>query len=140
MDVHREFAQLAVVEDALVRDEGWIGVTPEELRQWAGSLHRDDEAPEALCADGGRAWYVCTPEIEMPAVDGRPGRAVRPGLAGFTAELLRLDAVTGAAERLCDLEGPALEGCARRRQIVGLPGRGTRERAKTPFHGCGAWT
>jgi hypothetical protein len=29
MDVHREFAQLAVVEDGLVRDEGRIGVTPE---------------------------------------------------------------------------------------------------------------
>ena len=28
MDVHREFAQLAVVEDGLVRDEGRIGVTP----------------------------------------------------------------------------------------------------------------
>ncbi len=28
MDVHREFAQLAVVEHGLVRDEGRIGVTP----------------------------------------------------------------------------------------------------------------
>jgi hypothetical protein len=28
MDVHREFAQLAVLEDGLVRDEGKIGVTP----------------------------------------------------------------------------------------------------------------
>ena len=32
MDVHREFAQLAVLEDGLVRDEGKIGVTPEALR------------------------------------------------------------------------------------------------------------
>ena len=31
MDVHREFAQLAVLEDGLVRDEGKIGVTPEAL-------------------------------------------------------------------------------------------------------------
>ena len=29
MDMHREFAQIAVVEDGLVRDEGRIGVTPE---------------------------------------------------------------------------------------------------------------
>ena len=35
MDVHREFAQLAVLEDGLVRDEGKIGVTPEAFRQWA---------------------------------------------------------------------------------------------------------
>jgi transposase len=43
MDVHREFAQLAVVEDGLVRDEGRIGVTPEALRQWAGDLRPDDQ-------------------------------------------------------------------------------------------------
>jgi hypothetical protein len=28
MDVHREFAQLAVVEDSVLRDEGRIEVTP----------------------------------------------------------------------------------------------------------------
>jgi len=32
MDVHREFAQLAVVEDGIVCAEGKIGVTPEALR------------------------------------------------------------------------------------------------------------
>jgi transposase len=36
MDVHREFAQLAVMEDGLVRDVGRIAVTPEALREWAG--------------------------------------------------------------------------------------------------------
>ena len=40
MDVHREFAQLAVVEDGLVRDEGRIGVTPEALRGWAADSPR----------------------------------------------------------------------------------------------------
>jgi len=50
MDVHREFAQLAVVEDGLVRDEGRIGVTPEALRQWAVGLHADDQV--ALEATG----------------------------------------------------------------------------------------
>src|SRR3954451_17803209 len=43
MDMHREFAQLAVVEDGLVRDEGRIGVTPEALRQWAAGLRTDDQ-------------------------------------------------------------------------------------------------
>lgn len=39
MDVDREFAQLAVLENGLVRrDEGKIGVTPEALRQWAEGL------------------------------------------------------------------------------------------------------
>lgn len=50
MDVHREFAQLAVLEDGLVRDDGRIGVTPEALRQWAVGLRADDEV--ALEATG----------------------------------------------------------------------------------------
>jgi transposase len=43
MDVHREFAQLAVLEDGMVRDEGRIGVTPEALRAWAAGLRADDQ-------------------------------------------------------------------------------------------------
>jgi transposase len=43
MDVHREFAQLAVLEDGLVRDEGKIGVTPEALRAWADELRPGDQ-------------------------------------------------------------------------------------------------
>ena len=43
MDVHRSFAQIAVVEDGLCRDEGRIGVRPEDLRAWATTLEPDDE-------------------------------------------------------------------------------------------------
>lgn len=43
MDVHRSFAQLAVVEDGVCRDEGRIGVRPEDLRAWAATLEQDDE-------------------------------------------------------------------------------------------------
>ncbi len=43
MDVHRSFAQLAIVEDGLCRDEGRIGVKPEDLRAWALTLSPDDE-------------------------------------------------------------------------------------------------
>ena len=43
MDVHRSFAQIAVVEDGLCRDEGRIGVRPEDLRAWAARLDPDDE-------------------------------------------------------------------------------------------------
>jgi transposase len=50
MDVHREFAQIAVVEDGVVRDDGRIGVTPEALRGWAQMLRADDEV--ALEATG----------------------------------------------------------------------------------------
>lgn len=43
MDVHRSFAQIAVVEDGICRDEGRIGVTPEALREWAATLDPGDE-------------------------------------------------------------------------------------------------
>jgi transposase len=43
MDVHRSFAQLAVVEGGLCRDEGRIGVRPEDLRVWAATLEPSDE-------------------------------------------------------------------------------------------------
>lgn len=44
MDVHRSFAQIAVVENGLVRDEGRIGVRPEDLREWAAEfLEPEDE-------------------------------------------------------------------------------------------------
>jgi transposase len=43
MDVHRSFAQIAVVEAGLCRDEGRIGVKPEDLREWAMTLQPDDE-------------------------------------------------------------------------------------------------
>lgn len=44
MDVHRSFAQIAVVEGGLVRDEGRIGVRPEDLREWAEVfLEADDQ-------------------------------------------------------------------------------------------------
>ena len=42
MDVHREIAQLAVVEDGLGHDEGRIEVTPEALRAWAVDLPAGD--------------------------------------------------------------------------------------------------
>ncbi len=43
MDVHRTFAQIAVVEDGLCRDEGRVGVRPEDLRAWAATLEPEDE-------------------------------------------------------------------------------------------------
>ncbi len=43
MDVHRSFAQIAVVEGGICRDEGRIGVRPEDLREWAETLRPDDE-------------------------------------------------------------------------------------------------
>ncbi|MFL5860734.1 MAG: IS110 family transposase [Solirubrobacteraceae bacterium] len=50
LDVHREFAQVAVWEDGLVRQIGQITLTDESLRIFADSLGPEDEvAIEATC-------------------------------------------------------------------------------------------
>jgi transposase len=50
MDVHREFAQIAVWEDELVRQAGQIALTDEGLRIFADSLGPEDEvAIDATC-------------------------------------------------------------------------------------------
>src|SRR5664279_1551850 len=50
MDVHREFAQLAVWENGKVRQAGQIGLTAEALRVFCDSLSAEDEvAIEATC-------------------------------------------------------------------------------------------
>src|SRR4051812_50211503 len=50
LDVHREFAQVAIWEDGLVRQAGRIAATPEALRLFADSLAPSDEV--ALEATG----------------------------------------------------------------------------------------
>ncbi|MCA1699260.1 MAG: transposase, partial [Actinobacteria bacterium] len=50
LDVHRDFAQVAVWQDGLVRQAGRIDTTPEALRLFAGSLAPTDEV--ALEATG----------------------------------------------------------------------------------------
>ncbi len=50
LDVHREFAEVAIWEDGLVRPAGQVKTTPEALRLFAESLCIDDEvALEATC-------------------------------------------------------------------------------------------
>src|SRR3954454_24539021 len=50
LDVHREFAQIAIWEDGVVRQAGRIATTPEALRLFADSLAASDEV--ALEATG----------------------------------------------------------------------------------------
>src|SRR3954469_4922036 len=50
LDVHREFAQVAIWQDGVVRQAGRIAATPEALRVFADSLAPSDEvALEATC-------------------------------------------------------------------------------------------
>jgi transposase len=50
LDVHREFAEVAIWQEGVVRPAGRIGTTPEALRLFAESLCKQDEvAIEATC-------------------------------------------------------------------------------------------
>jgi transposase len=68
MDVHREFAQLAVVEDGLVRDEGRIGVTPEAIREWAADLRLDDEVALEATGNSDAIANLLTPLVARVVV------------------------------------------------------------------------
>src|SRR2546421_3630126 len=63
MDVRREFAQLAVLEDGLVRDEGRIGVTPEALRAWADTLCPDDQVALEATGNSDAIATLLTPIV-----------------------------------------------------------------------------
>src|SRR5579875_12781 len=67
LDVHREFAQIAVWEDGLVRQAGQIVLTDEGLRIFADSLTAGDEV--ALEA-------TCNTHAIVRAIEGRVARVV----------------------------------------------------------------
>jgi transposase len=59
----REFAQLAVVKDGVVRDEGRIGVTPQALHRWALQLRRDDEVALEATGNSDAIANLLTPLV-----------------------------------------------------------------------------
>src|SRR5690348_4115557 len=63
MDVHREFAQLAVLEDGVVRDDGKIGVTPEALRAWADGLRADGQVALEATGNSDAIANLLTPLV-----------------------------------------------------------------------------
>ena len=102
MDVHRSFAQVAIVEDGLCRDEGRIGVKPEDLRAWAETLGRTMRScwrprrtatrSRRCCDPGSRRVVVSNPrktraiaeaKVKTDKVDARIlAAAARRGLPG----------------------------------------------------------
>jgi hypothetical protein len=76
MDVLREFAQLAVVGDGLVRDEGRIAVTPEALRRWAASLRPDDQVALEATGNSDAIATVLTPIADRVVSNPSKTRAI----------------------------------------------------------------
>src|SRR4051794_35269009 len=77
MDVHRSFAQLAVVEEGLCRDDGRIGVRPEDLRAWAATLQRDDQVALEATANSDAIALLLRPLVARVVVSNpRKTRAI----------------------------------------------------------------
>ena len=68
MDVHRTFAQLAVVEDGLCRDEGRIDVNPEALRAGVDTLKPDDAVALEATGNSDAIAMLLTPRVARVVV------------------------------------------------------------------------
>lgn len=103
MDVHRSFAQVAVVEDGLCRDEGRIGVRPEELRAWAAGLRPDDEVALEATTNSDAIATLLRPLVRRVVVSNpRKTRAIAEAKvktdkvdARILAQLLAADFLPG---------------------------------------------
>src|SRR3954469_17561926 len=77
MDVHRSFAQVAIVEEGLRRDEGRIGVRPEDLRTWAETLRPDDEVVLEATTNSDAIATMLRPRVRRVVVSNpRKTRAI----------------------------------------------------------------
>jgi hypothetical protein len=95
LDVHREFAQVAIWQDGLVRQAGQIAMTPEALGVFADSLAPSDEV--ALEATGNTHAIV-------RALQGRVARVVvgNPQKTRAIAEAkVKTDKVDAESSRSC---------------------------------------
>jgi transposase len=116
LDVHREFAQVAVWEAGLVVQAGRIATTPAELRIFADSLGPADEV--ALEATGN-TWAIAT------LLASRAGRVVisNPAKTRAIAE------AKVKTDQLTELPRPVCGRCVRRRVWVAtVPARDHRGR------------
>ena len=103
MDVHRSFAQIAIVEDGLCRDEGRIGVRPEELRAWAAGLRPDDEVALEATTNSDAIATMLRPLVRRVVVSNpRKTRAIAEAKvktdkvdARILAQLLAADFLPG---------------------------------------------
>jgi transposase len=135
LDVHRDFCEVAIAEDGVVRSAGRIDTTPEALELFARSLGADDRV--ALEVSGG-AWEIVRilePHVERVIVVSPDDTGIRQA----RAKTDRLDART-LARLLAAGELDAVwmpdEACrvmrrrlARREQLVR-----SRSRAKNEIH------
>src|SRR6266545_3164240 len=69
LDVHREFAQVAIWEDGVVRQAGQIKTTPEELRIFAESLGPDDDVARVVVSNPQKTRAIAEAKVKTDKVD-----------------------------------------------------------------------
>jgi transposase len=90
LDVHRDFCEVAVVEDGVVGSAGRVQTTPETLELFAGSLGRADRVALEVTGNAWEIARILEPHVAKVLV-------VSPadtGIAGARAKTDRLDART----------------------------------------------
>jgi transposase len=103
MDVHRTFAQIAVVEDGLCCDVGRIGVRPEDLRAWAATLRPGDQVALEATTNSDAIAMLLEPLVAKVVVSNpRKTRAIAEAKvktdkvdARILAQLLAADFLPG---------------------------------------------
>jgi transposase len=90
LDIHRDFAEVAIAEDGEVRSGGRIEMTPEALELFAQSLGQDDQVALEV---SGNAWEVARtlrPHVERVVV-------VSPADTGIRAARAKTDRLDARA-------------------------------------------
>jgi transposase len=137
LDVHRDFAEVAIAEDGEVRSAPRIKTTPQALELFAGSLGRDDRVALEVT---GNAWEIAR-TIEPHVAEVIVVSPSDTGIRQARAKTDRLDArtlarllATGSLEGLWmpdERTGALRRRLQRRSQLVRA-----RTRAKNEVHGA----
>jgi transposase len=93
LDVHRDFCEVAVVEDGVVRSAGRVATTPEALEVLAASLLASDRVALEVT---GNAWEIAR-ILEPHVTEVVVVSPADTGIAGARAKTDRLDADVGEA-------------------------------------------
>src|SRR5215218_9300002 len=135
LDIHRDFAEVAIAEGGEVRSAGRIEMTPEALELFAQSLGADDEVALEV---SGNAWEVARiirPHVARVVVASPSDTGIR----GARAKTDRLDAralakllAAGSLDSVWvpdETTRAMRRRLQRRRQLVGV-----RTKAKNEIH------
>src|SRR5215216_6414893 len=90
LDIHRDFAEVAIAEGGKVRSAGRIEMTPEALGLFTGSLGRDDQVALEVSGNAWEAARIIRPHVAKLV-------AVSPADTGIRAARAKADRLDARA-------------------------------------------